>query len=236
MYDNKIIINKNVQVTIALEVKRPDRKAVVLNQDTMYYLNVISKDGENYLIRKRFDVVDTMLGRLGITLTPEDTDIAEEGMYLYSVTAVTSSGERLVYLNDGFYADFEIQDRAMPIKRPPFIQFKFTPVRTVKVRDTDETILDDNTSISSRLPIRKSDQTITLTMNNFSGKIVLESTTDVDPNYQESWTRVQQIELVENSTDEIILLEDIDPNLKYFRVRIISSKLNSGSVTKLEYI
>lgn len=236
MYDNKITINKNVTVTLALEVKRPDRKAVILNQETMYYLNVIAKDGETYLIRKRFDVVDTMLGRLAITLTPEDTDPAEEGRFLYSVSALTSTGERLLYLNDGFYADFEIQDTAMPIQRPPFIQFKFTPIRTVKVRDTDETLLDDRTTISSRLPIRKKNQTITLTLDNFSGKIVIETTTDVDPNYQSSWATFTQVTYENASDDEVFLLSDIDPNLKYFRVRMIESMVNEGSVTKLEYV
>lgn len=236
MYDNSITVTKNVSTTIGLEVKRIDRKLLKLSQDKIFYLNVMSKDGEIFLLRKEFKIVNTQRGQLQITIEPEDIDVIETGMYTFSVTYVDSDTgqEKLLHTtpNTTTYADFIIESNSMPVKRKPFVQYHLTKVRTVLEGGVPT---DKDTYVSSRLPITKDTHNLTLSFTNFSGTVKVQATNDIDPTDQVSFFDVQTFDYTDETGDTQFELVTANSDHKYYRIRIITTVLNEGTVDKLEY-
>lgn len=242
MYDNDIKVYKNAQTKLALEVKRTDRKALRTGQDKIFFLNVISKTGDTYLIRKQFDIQDIDKGRLEITITKEDLDVVECGRYFYSISFINNgqndTNEYLLHIGlDGSqYGQFEIDYNALPVQRPPFIQTKFTEVRTYKVTIDNSTEGHDIQYVSSRLPIRNPSHTINVQLTQMVGLVIIEASKDIDPYDQESWTEFTRVEVDTVDTSKEFVLSDIDDVYKFFRVKVIRFVDNEGTLDKITYI
>lgn len=236
MYDNPITVTKNVSTTLGLEVKRIDRKVLKLMPDKVFYLNVMSKDGEVFLLRKEFEVFNTQRGQLQITIEPDDIDAIDTGMYTYSVTYIDADTgqEKLLHTtpNTTTYSDFIIESNSMPVKRKPFVQYHLTKVRTVLEGGVPT---DKDTYVSSRLPITKDTHTLTLSFTNFSGTVKVQATNDIDPTDQVSFFDVQTFDYTEETGDAQFELVTANKDHKYYRIRIITTVLNEGTVDKLEY-
>lgn len=227
MYDNIIKVYRNTSNRIGLEVKRLDRRAIILSNDKRYFFNVMARDGERFLIRKQFEVDDFEKGRLVLVLAPEDLDLITPDRYVYSVSYVDhNSDEFIAYTSndaDG-YSEFIVSDRAYAAQRPPFVQFNFTRMRSATE--------GNKIFLSSRLPISKPEHSLELDFSDFSGKVLIEKTRDVDPNQQSSWTEHLVFDYANNSISEVIPLT---LDAQYVRVKIIDDLENQGSVTELRF-
>lgn len=242
MYDNDIKVYKNAQTKLALEVKRADRKALRTGQDKILFLNVISHTGDNYLLRKQFTVQDIEKGRLDITIAKEDLDSLDCGRYFYSVSFVNNgtpdTNEYLLHigLDGSSYGQFEIDQYALPTQRPPYVQTKFTEVRTYKVTIDNSTDGHDLQFISSRLPIRNLQHTVNVQLTNFDGLVIIETTKDIDPYDQESWTEFDRVSVATSDVSKEFVFTDINTDFKFFRVKFIRFVDNEGTADKLTYI
>jgi hypothetical protein len=233
MYDNKLTVYKNSTTKLNLEIRRLDRKALVLSQDKMYYFNILSEDGQNYLVRKLFSVADISKGRLTIDIIPTDLDNIPLGRYNYSVSYVNDNSEYLLFLStdSNSVGEIEIKENALPITRPPFVQYNFTRIRTVA--NPEEAFDGDKSYISSRLPTKTDTNVneLTLDFDNYVGKAVIQYTLDCDPNHDSDWEIFDTIIVTENSY--VIELAVVDA--KYYRVKFTEELGNEGKIIKLIY-
>jgi hypothetical protein len=139
----------------------------------------------------------------------------------------------LLYLTtDGnAVGEIEIKESAIPILRPPFVQFTFTRVRTIT---NPEVAFDGGKSyISSRLPIKtdRIGNTLTIDFNNYVGKFVIQYSKDIDPNHDSDWIDSQTIIVDENSYQFTLNITDA----KYYRVKFTEELGNEGKILKLTY-
>lgn len=236
MYPNDIIVYKNTSTKIALEVKRLDRKALILSQDKRYFLNVLSLDGEYSKLRKQFEPIDIDKGRLSVTVTAIDIGPIMCGRYYYSITYVDDqSNEYVLYTaQDKVNAAFMVKDYALPVSKPPFIQFNFTRQYTFKDNGDVETVTDEKTFVSSRLPITNPLHTVVFKMEDFYGRIVCQKTRDPDPFEYGSWEDFQTLEFNHDSDDVELELEDL--NAMFVRFKFIDKTGNEGKVIELSFI
>jgi hypothetical protein len=237
MYDNYIKVYKNANTKVALEIKRLDRKALRITNNKLYYLNVLSKDGQINLIRKQFLPEDIDRGRMYVNIERSDLAAIQVDNYYYSVSYVDEDSNEFLLLTTQdarSNAVFQVLDNALPVVYPPFVQFEFTPVRTVRNIANPISIKDSRTLISSRLPISKPLHTLTLKMDNFTGSVTVQKTRSLDPNDQESWEDLEVFTYTENSVNEIVELEDIEAS--YVRIKIIKSVDNEGTFDELNFI
>jgi hypothetical protein len=233
MYDNKLVVYKNATSQLNLEIKRLDRKALVLTQDKLYHFNILSHDGEIYLVRKSFRISDVEKGRLTITIDPEDLDNLMVDRYNYSISYVQDGFESLLYLTtDGnAVGEIEVKENALPITRPPFTQHTFTRIRTI---NDPEVAFDGGKSyISSRLPVKtdRESNTLKLEFDNYVGKFVIQYSKDYDPNHDLDWIDSQTIVVAENSYEFSLSI----PDARYYRVKFTEELENTGAILKLTY-
>lgn len=233
MYDNKLTVYKNATTQLNLEIKRLDRKALILTQDRLYYFNVLSEDGEIYLVRKPFQISDVSKGRLTITIDPEDIDNLMVSRYNYSISYISGDSESVLYLTtDGnAVGEFEIKENALPITRPPFVQHTFTRIRTI---NDPEVAFDGGKSyISSRLPVKtdRESHTLKLDFDNYVGKFVIQYSKDFDPNHDLDWIELSSTTVTENSYEFTLSVVDA----KYYRVKFTEELENEGKILKLTY-
>lgn len=233
MYDNKLIAYKNATTQLNLEIKRLDRKALVLTQDKQYYFNILSQDGELYLVRKPFQISDVSKGRLSINISPEDIDNLPIDRYNYSVSFISNNTESLLYLTtDGnAVGEIEIKENALPITRPPFTQHTFTRIRTI---NDPEVAFDGGKSyISSRLPVKtdRDSNTLNLDFDNYVGKVTIQYSKDYDPNHDLDWIDSETITVSENSYEFNLGIADA----KFYRVKFTEELENEGKILKLTY-
>ena len=236
MYNNTIHVSKNVTSTIGLEIRRVDRKLIHIDSTKLFFLNVISNDGESFIIRKQFNIFNLEKGQLKIDITPEDIEVIPSGRYTYSVTMIQDNKEILLHIsaNSNTYDEFIIDERSMPVQKPPFVQTILTRVRTN--RESDQAIpFDEATFISSRLPITKDLHILSLDMTDFSGKILIQTTREVDPTDQVSFNTKDTFTF---STETSSQTFELQPNSdeKFYRIRIITANGNEGSIDKLTYM
>jgi hypothetical protein len=233
MYDNKLVAYKNASTQLNLEIKRLDRKALVLTQDKMYHFNVLSQDGEIYLIRKPFQISDVSKGRLSIVLNAEDIDNLPIDRYNYSISYTSNNIEYLLYLTtDGnAVGEIEIKENAMPITRPPFTQHTFTRTRTIV--NPNEAFDVGKSFISSRLPVKTDRETnvLKLEFDNYVGRFVIQYSKDFDPNHDLDWLDSQTVTVTDNSYEIMLGI----PDAKYYRVLFTEELENEGKILKLSY-
>lgn len=236
MYDNDITVTKNVSTTIGLEIRRVDRKILKLSQDKIFFLNVVSNDGEEYILRKEFEMFNLEKGQLKVTIDPDDIAVTKTGRYNFSVSYIENEQEILLNTqsNSKTYGDFNIEDKSMPNTKPPFIQIEFTRVRTN--RDA-QTVLqtDKDTFISSRLPIIKNIHTATVDITNFKGRIIVQATKNIDPTDQVSFVDISEVEY-DNETGNQLFELTTQEDHKFYRFRFITAVDNEGTIDGLTYM
>lgn len=235
MYDNTLKVTKNVSTKIALEVRRFDRKSIKVSQDKRYYLNVISEDGERFLIRKQFQPEDVDRGRMSALISPTELDDIEPGRYDYSVSYVNDKSEEyILYTNENTDGtdSFIVEHSAMPLQRPSFVQFIFTKVRTRTGTEYPDASLIKDTYISSRLPITKPEHVLEIDMENFTGKVKIQTTRSPDPNDQQSW---KDHEVIDCQNEGNIQLDLEDLQVKYIRLQIEHFKTNEGKFKEIRF-
>lgn len=228
MNNNNLKLYKNVTTPVLLEVRRLDRKLIKIGTDKKYYFNIITKDGERSLLRKQFEVEDIEKGRFRVVIEPEDIDVILLDTYAYSVTFVNEfNEEHALYLSsDGSAVGYvEISNKNLPTLRPPFTQFKFTPIRS--------TAEQDKRFISSRLPVYKASHSLTIKMTGWTGKVVIQSTKEFDPDHDLSWSTLSEYDFTNNSVDQIIVLTT---TFKFYRVYFVERPTNTGGVVEIQYI
>lgn len=235
MDKNDITVYKGAETPLKIEVKRTDRKAVITDQDYLFFLNVLSHSGDTTIIRKQLEVSDARLGRLHVEISPEDIDAIQAGIYYYSISYVPNNvpdvAERLLMINNGLsHSEFRIDYRALPIKRPPYVQTLFTEIRIAN---------DETTSrfaqVSSRLPISEAQHELTTDFDNFSGNMIIQTTTAYDPYTEESWEDYST-QLISGQPSLITILSGLDQDVKYIRVKLTAENGNEGSWKRLQFI
>lgn len=236
MYDNTIKVYKNAATKISLEVRRLDRKLLYITKEYRFYLNIMTQDGEDFLIRKEMNVDDYTNGRLSTTIEAIDLDPVMCARYNYSVSFIDeNSNEIVLYTDNNSNASSQVivMDRAMPVVRPPYVQYKFTRIRTPL--DPAQVLLETMHSyISSRLPVTKDNHTLLLKMENFTGRVFLQTTRSEDPDDSTDWNDHDELIFIENSDD--MLLTDLDfPTIKYIRIKIVDDRLNHGKFIELQF-
>jgi len=236
MYDNDITVTKNVTTTVGLEIRRTDRKLIKLSSDKIFYLNVISNDGEEFILRKEFEMFNSEKGQLKITIEPDDISVIKTGRYNFSVSYIEQGKEQLLNTqsNSKTYGDFIIEDKSIPNTKPPFIQNEFTRVRTV--RDNQLVLqTDKETFISSRLPITKNIHTASVDITNFKGRIIIQATKNIDPTDQVSFVDIDEFEYVNISGTQLFELTTQEDH-KFYRFRFITDVDNEGTIDRLTYM
>ena len=230
MYDNKLVAYKNAKTQINLEIKRLDRKALILTQDKMFTFNILSQDGEVYLLRKEFHVTDINKGRLTFTIEPDDIDNLSVERYNYSIS--DSNGSLLYLTTDGnAVGEIEIKENALAVQRPPFEQYSFTRVRTIT--DVEDVFDGGKSYISSRLPVKtdRPNNVLNLTFDNYQGRMIIQYTKAYDPNHNTDWVDFQTIDVTENSYEINLSIADA----KFYRIMFTEEVDNEGKIVKLTY-
>ena len=238
MYNNDIKVNKNASTKISLQIRRMDRKELVISRDRIVYLNVINEAGDEYLLRRMFTVDDPSKGRLSVVIQPIDLVNVTTGRYYYSITYLENELEYLLHTttSDENCSNFIVTHTGLPSVPAPFIQRNFTRVRTYKITNNDSTLNDEKSFISSRMPLHKDTHLLTVNTDNYVGKLLIQGSNVYDPNDQVSWEDIFVEEIIEPTSDQFEFNIDTDgKKWKFIRLKFVNHISNEGKVVDLTF-
>lgn len=235
MFDNTIKVYKNMTNTIGLEIKRIDRKFLLITSDKTYYMNIMNPTTDDFLLRIPAEVIQLEKGRLNIKINPGHLENLTPGYYRYSITYKDENDmESYLYITSDYNAtaDIEILDRALPPFKESIIIDNFLEVRQ---DDLIQTINKLSKIINANVFSQTTKDvvhTYVIYTNEYTGKVIVQGSMDEQPNDNSDWYDIREIEF-EDSTETLgYNLEGIHT---WIRFKLEHSTQMNGKVDKIVY-
>ena len=183
VYQRNVKIYNGIDNTIEFDIKNADQKRIDLTTMSSIQLNVMDASG-NALPNSPYTVTPTLIKGIAAVTIPKQDLTALSAQYLkYSVSAIVSTNEVLLYSNSSFGAvgTLELVGNAMPVIRPTRTYDTFTAeidLRGIPIYHSSAIPCKFYEAIPTQY------LTFEIWVTNFAGSIWLDATTNSTINLQ----------------------------------------------------
>lgn len=235
MFDNTLRIYKNMTNTIGLEVKRIDRKYLLLTSDKTYYINLIDPKTEDFILRTEAKPVNIEKGRMNIVISAAHLENVVPGFYRYSITYKDEfDSEHYLYITSDYEATafIEILDNALPSFKESLVIENFLETRQDDLVQTINRLSRMVNNSAFSFTNKNSIRTFVIYTNEYTGKVILQGSMDEQPNNNSDWYDIREIEF-EESTETIGY--NIEGFHTWIRFKLEYDSNMEGDVDKILY-
>ncbi|MEM5878046.1 MAG: hypothetical protein QXF12_04160 [Candidatus Aenigmatarchaeota archaeon] len=233
--DSNIIIYKGAHSSIEFMIIDHDRKPVVLKGRSVF-IRFIDFQTRRKILEKEMIIVDPYKGRVKLVLSPNDVMDWNEGVIEYYVLIAEQDNDEIYYL----YNDFAQGATGYIILKGTSVPREPTPQRLIGFKPdnfNNETVFISNI-FKGPLMLGYSQPltTISMILENFSGKIYFQGTLDPTvPIYNSSWITIQLkpgYDYLDFNNQSGNFAYNVIGNYTYFRFYYIPIN-NEGKISKI---
>lgn len=233
--DTNFIIYKGAHSNIEFAIVNHDRKPLFLKGREVK-IRLINFQTKELLLEKNMIIVDPYSGRVKLILSPGDISDWEEGIIEYYVILLNIDENEEYYL----YNDFAQGATGYITLKGTAVEQKPEPQKLTGFKSEN---IDDKTFFISNIfkgPImlgyNEPFVTTTINLENFSGKLYFQGTTELMvPSNNVNWITIQLengFDFLEFNNETTVLSYNIVGNYTYFRYLYLPEN-NSGSINKI---
>ena len=231
VYQRNVKIYNGIDNTIEFDIKNADQKRIDLTTLSNIELNVMDSQGIA-LPNSPYVVTPTsLIGIAKVTIPQEDLADLGSQFLKYSVSCLKDGNDVMLYADTRFGAvgTIELDGSAMPVIRDPKVYKDFY---------AEIDLLGNPIYHSTAIPakfyeaVKSNSFTFTISLTGFTGKIILEATTDDTVSVESFRVRGKQLDssTLTNTTGNIEFTATAD-EYSYFRINF---QKTAGSVDIIE--